>query len=110
MFLIVYAKQCRIKLNSCISEIKQGEKMSENLNNAEKEFFEIFKHYKTITNNSISLNDVYTAQLAHQYMSSSNYKNLEDILKSLESKGFVRMEDNEHIFLTQLGEDYLWRS
>lgn len=81
--------------------------MSENLNNAEKEFLEIFKHYKSITNSSISRKDI---SANHKYMSPPNYLNLENILKSLELKGFIKIKDDENIFLTQLGEDYLWRS
>ncbi len=84
--------------------------MSENLNNAEKEFLEIFKHYKTITDNGISMKDISDAQRKQNYMSLLNYKDLKNILKSLESKGFIKIGEDNYIFLTQLGEDYLWRS
>ena len=83
--------------------------MSENLNNGEKEFLEIFRHHKTITNQSISMDDVSAAQRMYEYMSYPNYKDLENIMKSLESKGFIKIENDDQIFLTQLGEDYLWR-
>ena len=83
--------------------------MSVNLNNAERELFEIFKRYKVITDNSISIKDIVSAQNEHEYMSPSNYPNLRDILKSLESKGLIEMKDNDLIYLTQLGEDCLWR-
>lgn len=82
--------------------------MSENLNNAEKEFLEIFKHYKTITNKSISRRNI--REQVHRFMSPSSYTNLENVLKSLELKGFISLKEDDLIYLTQLGEDYLWRS
>ncbi len=82
--------------------------MSENLNNAEKEFLEIFRYYKSITEDSISRKEI--AGQVHKYMSPSNYENLENVLKSLETKGFIKIKKDDLIYLTQLGEDYLWRS
>lgn len=82
--------------------------MSENLNNAEKEFLEIFKYYKVITNGSLSWKKI--NDQIHKYMNPSNYSNLENVLKSLEEKGFIEIREDNLVYLTQLGEDYLWRS
>ncbi len=83
--------------------------MSENLNNAEKEFLEIFRHYQTITGGSISKKNILDALRSRKYMSPANYTDLENVMNSLVSKGFIEIEDPDCIVLTQLGEDYLWR-
>jgi hypothetical protein len=81
--------------------------MSENLNNAEKEFLQIFRIHKSRTGDNISMNNI-NHQIS-RFMSPASYMDMENVLKSLESKGFIEIK-RDLIFLTQLGEDYLWRS
>jgi hypothetical protein len=89
---------------------KRQYEMAENLNNGEKEFMELFKHYKNFAENNKINQSAYFAKHIHEYMSPPNYNNLQNILKSLESKGLIRVEDKSTVTLTQLGEDYLWRN
>ncbi|MGA2141966.1 MAG: hypothetical protein ABSG94_06025 [Brevinematales bacterium] len=81
--------------------------MSENLNNSEKEFLQIFRQHKSKTGDNLSMSSI--NQQIHKFMSPANYMDMKNILKSLESKGFIEI-DRDQVFLTQLGEDYLWRS
>ncbi len=84
--------------------------MAENLNNGEKEFMELFKHYKKYAENNKTNQSAYFAKHIREYMSPANYNDLKNILKSLESKGMIRVENDNTVNITQLGEDYLWRN
>lgn len=76
------------------------------LSTGEKEFMEIFRHFKTVAEIGIMIQNVIAVQ--NNYMSTPNIKDLQNILNSLKSKGFIKEGNNNFIILTQIGEEYLY--
>lgn len=78
----------------------------QDLSRGEQEFMEIFRHFNTVAETGIMIQNVFAVQ--NDYMSPPNINNLQDILTSLESKGFIKEGNKNSITLTQMGENYLY--